>query len=99
MSKTEIPKTDSVPNPFTAFDPMAAWTASQDAFHKMMADAQSRAQSFADEYAQLEKEMLARAKQAIETWAQLAKDALVYSAALSEQARKLGVETARKMGM
>ena len=52
--------------------------------------------SFVEHYAQLEKEMLARATQAIETWAQLAKDALAYSAQLTEQARKLGVDTARK---
>ncbi len=99
MTKTETtPKTDSVPNPFMTFDPMAAWTASQQAFQKMIADAQGRAQQLTEEYAALEAQMMARARQAIETWAQLAKDALEYSAQLSAQARKLGVETARKMG-
>jgi hypothetical protein len=56
-------------------------------FHKMM-----------EEYAALEAQMIARAKAAIETWAQLAQDALAYSAQLSAQARKLGLETAKKMG-
>jgi hypothetical protein len=103
MSKeipTPTPKTDtsSAPHPFAAFDPMAAWNASQQTFHKMIADAQSRAQAFADEYAALEAQMLARAKSAIETWSQLAQEALAYSAQLSAQARKLGLETARKMG-
>ena len=72
------------------FDPMAA-------FHQMMTDAQTRAQAFADEYAGLEAQMLARAKAAIESWAQLAQDALAYTAQLGQQARKLGLDTARKM--
>jgi hypothetical protein len=78
-------------------DPMAAFAAAQQSFHKLFADAQTRAQAFAEQYATLETQMLARAKQAIESWAQLAQDALAYSAQLSAQARKLGVETARKM--
>lgn len=92
------PNATSAANPFASWDPMTAWTASQQAFQKMFADAQSRAQSFAEEYAALEAQMMARAKTAIETWSQLAQDALAYSAQLSAQARKLGLETARKMG-
>ena len=103
MSNTESaknpPKTDSIPHPFASFDPMAAFAASQQVFQKLAADAQARAQSFADEYAQLEAQMMARAKQAIEMWAQLAQDALAYSAQLSAEARKLGMEAARKMGL
>ncbi len=96
-TNTIPPKSEPLPNPFTAaFDPMAAWQASQQAFHKMMGDAQTRTQAFIDEYAALESQMYARAKQAIDTWAQLAQDALAYSAQLSAQARKLGLETARK---
>jgi hypothetical protein len=94
MSKTETPKTESTPS----FDPIAAWTASQQAFLKMFGDAQGRAQAFVDEYAALEAQMLARAKTAIDSWAQLANDALAYSAQLSAQARKLGLEAARKVG-
>jgi len=98
MQKTDPnSKPDSIPNPFTTFDPMAAWTASQQAFHKMLTDAQGRAQALADEYAALEAQMISRARQAVETWAQLAQDALSYSAQLSAQARKLGIEAARKI--
>jgi hypothetical protein len=104
MSKENQTPTSSMPpnatqgtNPFAAFDPMTAWTASQAAFQKMFTDAQSRAQAFVDEYATLEAQMVARAKTAIETWSQLAQEALAYSAQLSAQARKLGLETARKM--
>jgi hypothetical protein len=95
MSNTENTKSTTKND---MFDPMAAFTASQQAFHKMLADAQGRAQAFAEEYAQLEAQMMARAKQAIETWAQLAQDALAYSAQLSAQARKLGLEAAKKIG-
>jgi hypothetical protein len=80
-----------------SFDPMAAFAASQQAVTKLFTDAQARAHAFAEEYAALETQMMARAKQAIESWAQLAQDALAYSAQLSAQARKLGLETARKM--
>jgi GAF domain-containing protein len=105
MSKTETttpPNSSAKPEgampfpAFPAFDPYAAWTASQQAFHKLMADAQAQAQAFADEYAQLEAQLVARAKQAIDTWAQLAQDALAYSSQLSAQARKLGLDAARK---
>jgi hypothetical protein len=99
-TSTIPPKSEPTANPFTAgFDPFAAWQASQQAFHKMMSDAQGRAQAFADEYAALESQMYARAKQAIDTWAQLAQDAITYSSQLSAQARKLGLETARKMSV
>lgn len=91
-----MPETKTTETAYT-FDPMAAFAASQQAMHKLFADAQTRAHAFAEEYAALETQMMARAKQAIETWAQLAQDALVYSAQLSAQARKLGFEAARKM--
>ncbi len=87
-------------NPFNpGFDPMAAWGASQQAFQKMIGDAQGRVQAFANELATLESQMYSRAKQAIETWAQLAQDALQYSAQLSAEARRLGLEAARKMSV
>jgi hypothetical protein len=81
------------------FDPMAAWTASQEMFHKMLADTHARAKAFADEYAALEAQMIARAQAAIASWAQVAQDAIAYGAQLSQQARKLGVEAARKAGV
>jgi hypothetical protein len=82
--------------PFTSFDPMQAWGASQAAFQKMMTDAYGRAQAWADEYASMEKQMFSRANQAVDTWAQLAHDTIAYSQQLSAQARKLGFEAARK---
>jgi hypothetical protein len=92
MSKTESPAMPS-------FDPMAAFAASQQAVQQMMTDASGRARAFADDYAQLEAQLVARAKQAIDTWAKLAHDALAYSAQLTAEARKLGFDAARKMGV
>jgi hypothetical protein len=89
MSKTETTSTTPPTTPKPDFDPQAMWT-------KMFADAQLRAHAFAEQYAQLEAQMMERANQAIETWAQLAHDALAYSAQLSAQARKLGFEAASK---
>lgn len=105
MTKTETtpntPKTDSTStNPFASFasfDPMAMWSAQQQAFHKLLTDAQGRAQAMAEEYAALEAQMVTRARQAIETWAQLAQDAISYSSQLTAQARKIGLEAARKI--
>lgn len=91
MTKTETNQTPSTPKPFPMpdFDPQQMWS-------KFFTDAQARAQAFSEEYAQLEAQMMARAKQAIETWAQLAQDALAYSAQLSAQARKIGLDATRK---
>src|SRR5512140_114904 len=103
MSKTETkdipntPKTETS-NPFAAsFDPMTAWNAGQQAFHQMMADGFQRMTSFADDYAALEAQLISRAQEAVANWAQLTHDAIAYGAQLSAQARKLGLETARKM--
>ena len=93
----DTPKTEPT-HPFAGFDPMATWTASQQAMHKMMTDALERANAFGQEYATLEAQLRARMQGAIANWAQLAQDAMVYSAQLSEQARKLALETARKLG-
>jgi hypothetical protein len=87
------------PTGIPTFDPMAAWNASQEMFQKMLADTQARAKAFADEYAALEAQMIARAQAAIANWAQLAQDAIAYGAQLSQQARKLGFEVARKAGV
>jgi len=100
-SKTFPPKTEAAAphNPFSAFDPMAAWTASQATWQKFMTDAFARTQSWADEYASIEAQMYGRALQAVDTWAQLARDTIQYSQNLSIQARKLGFEAARKAGI
>ena len=87
--------------PFGAFagsDPMKAWEQTQQAWQKMFSDAQGQAQKWADEYAQIEKQLFVRAGQAIDTWSQLAKDSLAYTEQLSAQARKLGFDAARKAG-
>ena len=97
-----IPKTESAAppqNPFSAFDPMATWTASQAAWQKMMGDAYGRAQAWADEYASIESQMYSRALQAVDAWAQLARDTINYSQQLTNQARKLGFEAVRKAGI
>ena len=95
--KNASPKTETA-NPFTSFDPMTAWTTAQQTFPKLFADAAARAQAFAEEYASLEAQMHAKAQAAVASWAQLTQEAIAYSAQLSQQARKLGVDAARKMG-
>src|SRR5687767_441840 len=99
--KTDIPKTEPAAphNPFSAFDPMATWTASQATWQKMMADAVTRAQAWADEYASMEQQAYTRALQAVDTWAQLARDTIQYSQQLTTQARKLSFEAVRKAGV
>ncbi|MBA3391837.1 MAG: hypothetical protein H0T89_04285 [Deltaproteobacteria bacterium] len=99
-SKPESAKDANPMNLFGALDPMAYWTASQQAFQKLVTDASGRAQSFADQIAAeidaREAQMVARAQGAVASWAQLAQDAIAYSAQLSAEARKLGFETARR---
>ena len=98
--RTEAPKVEPFPqNPFSSFDPMAYWTQSQQVFQKLVTDSYTRAHSFADQYAALETQMIARAQGAVASWAQLAQDAIAYGAQLSSEARKLGFETARKMSV
>ncbi|HEU4614422.1 MAG TPA: hypothetical protein VFS15_20140 [Kofleriaceae bacterium] len=100
-SKTMPPKSEPAAphNPFSAFDPMATWQATQATWQKMINDAYGRAQAWADEYASIEAQMYGRALQAVDTWAQLARDTIQYSQQLSIQARKLGFEAARKAGV
>jgi hypothetical protein len=100
-SKNLPPKTESAAphNPFTMFDPMAAWTAGQATWQKMMGDSVARAQAWVDEYAAIESQMYGRALQAVDSWAQLARDSISYSQQLALQARKLGLEAARKAGV
>lgn len=97
---TATPKTETPANPFTNFaDPMAMWAQGQAQFVKLMTDATARWQSFADQYASVEQSMTAQAQTAVANWAQLAKDAIAYGVQLSTEARKLSVETAKKMGV
>jgi len=97
QTQTSTSTQTQAPNPFLAFDPFGMWAQSQQAFHKMTADAWSRTQAFADQYAALEAQAVARAQTAVSTWAQLAHDAIAYGAQLSAEARKLSIETAKKM--
>jgi hypothetical protein len=80
-------------------NPVQAWTSAQQTFAKAMTDSMSRAQSWSDEYAAIEQQMLAKANAAIDTWAQLAHESLAYTAQLSTQARKLSMDAARKAGV
>ncbi len=100
-SKNIPPKAESAAphNPFSAFDPMATWQATQATWQKMMTDACGRAQAWADEYASIEAQMYGRALQTVDTWAQLARDTIEYGQQLSSQARKLGFEAARRAGV
>ncbi len=95
--KIDIPKMDT--SPFASFDPMAYWNATQAAWQKAMTDAYGRAQAFADQYAVLENQFLTRAQGAVANWAQLTQDAISYAGQLAVEARKLGFDTARKMGV
>ena len=96
-ASTQIPTAASFANPFAGFDPMGAWTQGQQAFHQMMADAYGRISSFAEEYAAMESQLVTRAQGAVHNWAQLTADAFAYGAQLSAQARKLGLENAKKL--
>jgi hypothetical protein len=96
-----IPSTPSAAPqpPFASFDPYAMWQQGQQAFTKLMTDSVARWQSFADQYAGIEQQVSSHAQTAVTHWAQLAKDAIAYGTQLSAEARKLGVETAKKMGV
>ena len=58
----------------------------------------ARFASFSDDVATIEHQMVSRAQGAVANWAQLTQDAIAYGAQLSAQARKLGLDTARKFG-
>ena len=92
--KVETPKYD---NPFASFDPIAYWGAAQQAFQRMTADAQGRAQAFADQYGALEAQLVQRAQGAVAAWAQLTQDAIAYGAQLSAEARKISLDACRRM--
>lgn len=81
---------------FTGFDPAGAWGAAQQSWQKMISESFTRAQTWADQYASIEKQMFDRANEAVDTWAKVAHDTIAYSQELTAQARKLGVEAARK---
>jgi hypothetical protein len=91
--RTGAPKQD---NPFASFDPLAYWATAQQVFQRLTADAQSRAQAFAEQYGALEAQLMQRAQGAVATWAQLTQDAFAYGAQLSAEARKLSLEAYRR---
>jgi hypothetical protein len=103
--KATPPKTDaplpafpSFPS-FPNFDPMSMWAAGQQTFTKLMTDAAGRWQSFTEQYAAIEQQVSTHAQDAVNHWAQLAKDAIAYGTQLSAEARKMSLETAKKMGV
>jgi hypothetical protein len=81
---------------FSGFDPAGAWGVAQQTWQKMIGESFSRAQTWADEYASIEKQMFDRANEAVDSWAKVAHDTIAYSQQLTAQARKLGFEAARK---
>lgn len=93
-AKPETPKND---NPFTSFDPLAYWAAAQQTFQRLTADAQGRAQAFADQYGAFEAQLIQRTQGAVATWAQLTQDAIAYGAQLSAEARKISLDAYRKV--
>jgi hypothetical protein len=95
-SQSKSQATPKAEPPFPSFDPMTFWSTSQQAFHKAMTDAYGRAQSWADQYAAMEQLFVSRAQGAVSNWAQLTQDAIAYSAQLSAEARKLGLDAIRK---
>ncbi|MBA3459672.1 MAG: hypothetical protein H0T46_06910 [Deltaproteobacteria bacterium] len=105
MPTPETPKTAPATPTFPSFptlpsfDPYAMWQQGQQTFNKLMADSVARWQSFGDQYAAIEVQLSTHAQTAVTTWAQLAKDAITYGTQMSAEARKLGLETAKKMGV
>lgn len=96
---SKTPNTETPFQPFAAFDPMQLWAQGQAQMQKLMGDAVTRWQAFADQYAQIEQQVSSHAQTAVTNWAQLAKDAIAYGVQLSAEARKLSVETAKKLGV
>ena len=94
--KTEPAAAKAEASPFPAFDPMAYWTAVQQGYERVVAEAQSRAQAFADQYGAFEAQLVQRTQGAVATWAQLAQDAIAYGAQLSAEARRIGLDAYRK---
>lgn len=88
----------SMADRYAALDPMGYWAS----FREAMGAAQVRSTEMAGkldaQYAELEQQLVERAHLAVATWAQLANDSINYAAKLSAEARKLGAETAKKMG-
>lgn len=81
---------------FNGFDPAGAWGVAQQTWQKLIGESFTRAQTWADQYASIEKQMFDRANEAVDTWAKVAHDTIAYSQELTAQARKLGFEAARK---
>ena len=98
-TSAKTPKTESAFPGMPSLDPMAMWSQGQQTFHKLMTDALGRWQAFADQYAAIEQQVSTHAQGAVANCAQLAKDAIAYGAQLSAEARKLSIETAKKMGV
>ena len=63
MSNQPEPKTAPLANPFTAFDPMSMFAATQQAFARLMTDAFERAESMSTQYAQLTHDALSYSAQ------------------------------------
>ena len=104
MANTEIPKTSttststSTPS-FPTFDPTQMWAQGQATFTKLLTESMARWQAFGDQFAAVEQQAATHAQTAVVSWSNLAKDAIAYGTQLSAEARKLSLETAKKMGI
>jgi hypothetical protein len=102
MANTETPKTSttstSTPS-FPTFDPTQMWAQGQATFTKLLTESMARWQAFGDQFAAVEQQAATHAQTAVVSWSNLAKDAIAYGTQLSAEARKLSLETAKKMGI
>lgn len=99
-ASTTKPGADAA-SPFAAWatlDPMQLWTTGQAAFGRMMSEAMGRAAALGEHAAGVEQQLVERAQGAVDAWAKLGHDALAYGAQLSAEARRLSLETAKKLG-
>ncbi|MCX5743113.1 MAG: hypothetical protein NT062_11535 [Proteobacteria bacterium] len=63
----------------------------------MWTDAASHGERLANQYAVVEKDLVARTQSTMAGWSQMAQDAVAYGAQLSTEGRKFGADTAKKM--
>jgi hypothetical protein len=66
-------------------------------FGNLLSDAIARMSTYAATCAEFETQFVARAQGAVANWAQLTQDTLAYGAQLSQEARKLGLDSLRKL--
>ena len=91
-------QTSAMTDKFAALDPMGYWSSFREAMTQAQAHTAGITSKLDAQYVELEQQLVERAHLAVATWAQLANDAISYGSRLSTEARKLGADTAKKMG-